>query len=122
MPIEFRRYWLGTHFFNPVRYMKLLESFPARIPCRKWCSLWPTLANGPWVGVVHCKDTPAFIANRFGNWGGPKGAKLMLELGLTFSVVPSWDRRPAGGTVSFGLIDLVGLDIAVASTGTVRIT
>ena len=51
MPIEFRRYWLGTHFFNPVRYMKLLRSFPARIPCRKWCSLWPTLANGPWVKV-----------------------------------------------------------------------
>lgn len=123
MPIEFRRYWLGTHFFNPVRYMKLLEIIPGKDTLPEVVQFMADFGERTLgKGVVHCKDTPAFIANRFGNWGGPKGAKLMLELGLTFSEVDAIMGPPTGrpGTGSFGLIDLVGLDIAVASTGTVK--
>ncbi len=123
MPLEFRQYWLGTHFFNPVRYMKLLEIIPCTdtLPeVLKFMADFGEKTLGK--GIVYCKDTPAFIANRFGNWGGPNGAKLMLELGLTFSEVDAIMGRPVGrpGTAQFGLIDLVGLDIAVASTGTVK--
>ncbi len=123
MPIEFRRYWLGTHFFNPVRYMKLLEIIPGRDTLPEVVQFMADFGERVLgKGVVHCKDTPAFIANRFGNWAGPKVAKLMLELGLTFSEVDDIVGPPMGrpGTGAFGLMDLVGLDIAVASTGTVK--
>jgi 3-hydroxyacyl-CoA dehydrogenase len=122
MPLEFRQYWMGTHFFNPVRYMKLLELIPGRDTLPEVVAFMADFGERVMgKGIVYAKDTPAFIANRLGNWAGPSCANLMLELGLT---VPEVDAltgtaigRPAMGT--FGLFDLVGVDIAVLSTAEV---
>src|SRR5690606_27386857 len=70
LPEEFRQHFLGTHFFNPPRYMKLLEI----IPCKDTLPeiLQGMVAFGEKVlgkGVVVAKDTPNFIANRIGTYG-----------------------------------------------------
>jgi 3-hydroxyacyl-CoA dehydrogenase len=123
MPLEFRQNWLGTHFFNPVRYMKLLELIPGKDTLPEVVSFFADFGERVLgKGIVYAKDTPAFIANRLGNRGGPSAMKLALELGLTVSDVDALTGsaigRPAMGT--FGLYDLVGLDIGVASTETVK--
>jgi len=119
MPLEFRQHWMGTHFFNPVRYMKLLELIPATDTLPEVVQFFADFGERVLgKGIVYAKDTPAFVANRLGCWAGPSCAKLMLELGLT---VPDVDAltgaaigRPKVGT--FGLFDMVGVDIAAAST------
>jgi len=118
MPLEFRQYWMGTHFFNPVRYMKLLELIPGK-------DTLPEVINfiadfGETVlgkGIVWAKDTPAFIANRLGNYAGPCALRLMKELDLSIEEVDAITGSAIGrpGTGSFGLYDLVGLDIGIAS-------
>jgi 3-hydroxyacyl-CoA dehydrogenase len=119
MPLEFRQHWMGTHFFNPVRYMKLMELIPAKDTLPEVVQFFADFGeNVLGKGIVYAKDTPAFVANRLGCWAGPSCSNLMLELGLT---VPDVDAlsgaaigRPKVGT--FGLFDMVGVDIAVAST------
>jgi 3-hydroxyacyl-CoA dehydrogenase len=122
MPLEFKQYWMGTHFFNPVRYMKLLELIPGKDTLPEVVEF---LANfGERVmgkGIVYAKDTPAFVANRLGNWAGPSCINLMLELGLTVPEVDALTGSAIGrpGTGTFGLFDMVGVDIAVLSTAEV---
>lgn len=123
MSPEFRRYWLGTHFFNPVRYMRLLEIIPGR-------DTLPEVAGamarfGETVlgkGIVWAKDTPAFVANRLGNYTNHDGLKLAAELGLSMeevdAVCGSAIGRPATGV--FALYDLAGLDIGVASVAEIH--
>lgn len=123
MPLEFRKYWLGTHFFNPVRYMKLVEIIPCTDTLPEVVEFMAGFAEKTLgKGIVYAKDTPAFVANRLGNWAGPSAVKLMLKYGLTVAEVDaitgSVIGRPNTGT--FGLYDLVGLDIGMASTSTVR--
>ncbi len=121
-PVEFRQYWMGTHFFNPVRYMKLLELIPGKDTLPEVVEFFADFGERVLgKGIVYAKDTPAFVANRLGNWAGPSCCNLMLELGLT---VPDIDGltgaaigRPNIGT--FGLFDMVGVDIAVLSTAEV---
>lgn len=123
MPLEFRKNWLGTHFFNPVRYMKLLEIIPGKdtdAEVLKFMADFGERVLGK--SIVWCKDTPGFIANRFGNQGGPSIGRLMKELDLTFSEIdaicgPAIGRPRTG---SFGLMDLVGLDIAIAGTQSIQ--
>ena len=111
---EFRQHFLGTHFFNPVRYMKLLELIPGEetLP-----DLLDFIADfGERVlgkGIVWAKDTPNFVGNRIGVQGIVKAMQLMLAEGLT---VPEVDAlfgpvlgRPK--TAMFKTSDLVGLDI-----------
>jgi len=123
MPLEFRQHWMGTHFFNPVRYMKLLELIPGKDTLPEVVNFFADFGERVLgKGIVYAKDTPAFIANRLGNRGGPSALGLALELGLTISEVDAITGtaigRPAMGT--FGLYDLVGLDIGVASTEEVK--
>ncbi len=123
LPLEFRQYWMGTHFFNPVRYMKLLELIPGNDTLPEVIQFMADFGERVLgKGIVWAKDTPAFIANRLGNFGGPSAMKLMLELGLSIEEVDAITGtaigRPAMGT--FGLYDLVGLDIGVASTEEVK--
>jgi len=123
MPMEFKKNWLGTHFFNPVRFMKLLEIIPGKDTSPAIVEFMADFGERVLgKGVVYCKDTPAFIANRFGNWGGPKAAGLMVEMGMNFAQVDALMGPAQGrpGTAFFGLMDLVGLDIAIASTGEVK--
>ena len=87
-PDEFRRHWFGTHFFNPPRYMRLLELIPtpdadpaAMDTIAHFCDLH--LGKG----VVHAKDTPNFIANRIGTFSALNVMRLMQEMDLSIEEV-----------------------------------
>lgn len=123
MPAEFKKYWMGTHFFNPVRYMKLLELIPGKDTLPEVVSFFADFGEKVLgKGIVWAKDTPAFIANRLGNFAGPLAFRLMKELDMSIpevdAITGSAIGRPATGT--FGLYDLVGLDIGVAATQEVK--
>ena len=112
---DFRKHFLGTHFFNPVRYMRLLEIIPTP-------ETDPALTDFLMqYGDIHlgkqtvlCKDTPAFIANRVGVYAMAKIYQLTTELGLSIDEVDKLTGpavgRPKTGTFRLG--DLVGHDTA----------
>lgn len=113
---EFKARFLGTHFFNPPRYLKLLEIIPIADTAPEVVDFmvdFGTRVLGK--GVVVCKDTPNFIANRFIAVAGNHSVKTALDLGLSVpevdSITGSLIGRPNTGT--FRLTDLVGLDIMV---------
>ena len=113
---EFKARFLGTHFFNPPRYLKLLEVIPT--PDTSQAVIDFMVEFGTDVlgkGVVVCKDTPNFIANRFiavaGNYGLQTAMKLGMSVAEVDSVTGPLLGRPKTGT--FRLTDLVGLDIMV---------
>jgi 3-hydroxyacyl-CoA dehydrogenase len=119
MPLEFRQYWMGTHFFNPVRYMKLLELIPGKDTLPEVVDFFAEFGERVLgKGIVYAKDTPAFVANRLGNWAGPSCTQLMMELGLNVPEIDALTGSAIGrpGTGTFGLFDMVGVDIAVLST------
>ncbi len=113
---EFRAHFAGTHFFNPPRYMKLLEVIPTP-DTQAWVTeavaLWGERMLGK--GIVYCKDTPNFIANRIGTYGFLKAVHLMVELGLEIDEVDEL-TGPAMGrprSATFRTTDIVGLDTAL---------
>ncbi len=119
---SFTQYFLGTHFFNPPRYMKLLEIIPGPNTdpevIKFLCEFGErTLGKG----VVMAKDTPNFIANRIGAIGSPVLLNEMLRLGLTVDEVDALTGPVMGRpkSASFRLIDLVGLDIFIHSNNNV---
>ena len=113
MDIEIKQHFLGTHFFNPPRYMKLLEiiPLPETLPeVVKFMADFGERVLGK--GVVYAKDTPNFIANRIGIFGMLYLMKKMAEDGLSIEEVDAI-TGPAMGrpkSASFGTTDLVGLD------------
>ncbi|MDA8221352.1 3-hydroxyacyl-CoA dehydrogenase/enoyl-CoA hydratase family protein [Desulfosporosinus sp.] len=122
LPEEFTRYFLGTHFFNPPRYMKLLEiiSGPNTDPeVITFLSEFGERVLGK--GVVMAKDTPNFIANRIGAVGSPVILKEMLRTGLTVEEVDALTGPVMGRpkSASFRTIDLVGLDTFIHSNNNV---
>ncbi len=110
----FRKHFLGTHFFNPPRYLKLLEVIPTKdtLPeVVQAISEFGEYRLGK--GIVLCKDTPNFIANRLGFGGGAFALDYILENSYTVEEVdaitgPSMGRPK---TATFRLIDLVGIDV-----------
>lgn len=110
---EFRQHFLGTHFFNPVRYMKLLEIIPGEETLPEVIEFMADFGERILgKGIVWAKDTPNFIGNRIGVQGMVKAMQLMLTDGLT---IPEVDALfgPAIGrpkTAMFRTSDLVGLD------------
>jgi 3-hydroxyacyl-CoA dehydrogenase len=111
---DFRRSWFGTHFFNPPRYMRLLEIIPtpetdrALLDAVAWfCDV--RLGKG----VVLAKDTPNFIANRIGTFSVLNVMRLMQEMDLSIEEVDALTGQAVGWPRSgtFRTIDLVGLDI-----------
>ncbi|NCF67693.1 MAG: 3-hydroxyacyl-CoA dehydrogenase/enoyl-CoA hydratase family protein [Chloroflexi bacterium] len=110
----FKKHFLGTHFFNPPRYLKLLEIIPTPDTdpaVTKFMSDFGRDVLGK--GVVICKDTPNFIGNRFFSMAASFGIEYALEHGYS---VPEIDAitgptvgRPKSAT--FRLMDLVGLDV-----------
>ncbi|XID92338.1 3-hydroxyacyl-CoA dehydrogenase NAD-binding domain-containing protein [Paenibacillaceae bacterium WGS1546] len=112
----FRRHFMGTHFFNPPRYMQLLEIIPGR-------DTDPQLVAGMKAfgertlgkGVVLAKDTPNFVANRIGTFGMLATLQEMAKLGLTVEEVDAVTgpalSRPKSAT--FRTLDLVGIDTFV---------
>jgi 3-hydroxyacyl-CoA dehydrogenase len=111
---DFRRSWFGTHFFNPPRYMRLLELIPtpdADPVAMETISHFCDLHLGK--GVVHAKDTPNFIANRIGTFCILNVMRLMQEMDLSIEEVDALTGTAVGWpkTATFRLADLVGLDV-----------
>ncbi|MFC7442565.1 3-hydroxyacyl-CoA dehydrogenase/enoyl-CoA hydratase family protein [Laceyella putida] len=119
----FRRHFLGTHFFNPPRYMKLLEIIPGSSTDPQIVSEMKRFAEEVLgKGVVLCKDTPNFIANRIGTYGLQVTLQAMLELGLGPDEVDTVTGRAMGRpkSATFRTLDLVGLDTFVHVAGNVH--
>jgi 3-hydroxyacyl-CoA dehydrogenase len=113
-PDDFRRNFLGTHFFNPPRYLHLLELIPGPETDPDVLAFAARFAdNRLGKGVVHCKDTPNFIANRIGSFVGATVQKVMMEGDYTIEEVDAMTGSLIGlpNTASFRLLDLVGLDV-----------
>ena len=113
---DFQAHFCGTHFFNPPRYLRLLEIIPT--PKTDPAVIEFLLAYGETQlgkATVLCKDTPAFIANRIGVYSMMQTMKVVEELGLTVEQVDKLTSkvvgRPKSGT--FRLSDVVGLDTTV---------
>ena len=112
---DFRKHFCGTHFFNPVRYMRLLEIIPTTETDPSVIDFFMQYGDRT-LGkqTVLCKDTPAFIANRVGVYAMAKIYQLTTEIGLTIEDVDALTGPPMGRpkTGTFKLGDLVGHDTA----------
>src|SRR4051812_23791394 len=111
---DFRRAWFGTHFFNPPRYMRLLEIIPtpeSDAAAIEAVSHFCDVRLGK--GVVIAKDTPNFIANRIGTFSVLNVMRLMQEMDLSIEEVDALTGQAVGWpkSATFRTIDLVGLDI-----------
>ncbi len=111
---DFRRSWFGTHFFNPPRYMRLLELIPTPETDRAAIDVvaqFGELHLGK--GVVFAKDTPNFIGNRIGTFSVLNLMRLMQEMDLTIEEVDALTGDAVGWpkSATFRTVDLVGLDI-----------
>ncbi|GGB92625.1 3-hydroxyacyl-CoA dehydrogenase [Novosphingobium endophyticum] len=110
----FRRDFLITHFFNPPRYMRLLEivTGPATdAGVAAAVERFADVAMGK--TVVHAKDTPGFIANRIGTYWIQLGLNAAFDMGLSVELADAVAGPPMGvpKTGIFGLVDLVGIDL-----------
>ncbi len=111
---DFRAHFLGVHFFNPPRYMHLVE-----IIRTEWtkpevsCFMFGFLDGRLGKGVVVAKDQPNFIANRIGTFGAMVTIKTMLEEGYSIEEVDKITGQAVGRpkTATFRTFDLVGLDV-----------
>ena len=114
MPASMVRDFIITHFFNPPRYMRLLEMVASDQTRKDAVDTIRAFGDGRLgKGVIMCKDTPSFIANRIGSYWLQCGLKHALEYGLTVEEADAVGSRPFGipKTGFFGLMDLVGLDL-----------
>src|SRR4030081_2079758 len=110
----FRRHFLGTHFFNPPRYLHLMELIPGQETDAEVLATVQDFADRRLgKGVVHTKDTPNFIANRIGSFFGGTIAKTMVEEDFTIEEVDALTGPLIGlpNSASFRLLDIVGLDV-----------
>jgi 3-hydroxyacyl-CoA dehydrogenase len=111
---DFRRAWFGTHFFNPPRYMRLLELIPTAEADRAAIDAIAHFSDTRLgKGVVFAKDTPNFIGNRIGTFSVLNVMRLMQEMDLTIEEVDALTGHAVGWpkSATFRTIDLVGLDI-----------
>ena len=116
LPVEVRRNFLVTHFFNPPRYMRLLEI----VPCQETdpavvSEMADFISRRLGKGIVYAKDTANFIANRIGVYAIYKGIEHMLEMGMTVEEVdviagPATARPKSA---AFRTADLVGIDTLI---------
>ncbi len=110
----FRQHFLGTHFFNPPRYLKLLEIIPTADTLSEvvaFISHFGEYRLGK--GIVPCKDTPNFIGNRMAFGSGAFALHYIIENGYTVEEVDEITGPLIGNpkTATFRLIDLVGIDV-----------
>ena len=111
---DFRKAWFGTHFFNPPRYMRLLELIPTPEADRAAIDAIAHFCDTRLgKGVVMAKDTPNFIGNRIGTFSVLNVMRLVQEMGLTIEEVDALTGQAVGWpkSATFRTIDLVGLDI-----------
>jgi 3-hydroxyacyl-CoA dehydrogenase len=113
---NFRAHFLGTHFFNPPRYLHLCEVIPgAETNTGLLADVTLFLDRRMGKGVVVCKDTPNFIANRIGSMWGASVYKYTIEDELSLEEVDAVTGSLIGlpNSASYRLLDIVGLDIWV---------
>ncbi len=123
MPDEMRRHFLVTHFFNPVRYMRLLEIVGhADLDPQALSTIVDFAERRLGKGVVFAKDTPNFIANRIGTYGLASVFRHMKALGMNVEQVDAVFGPVMGRPKSavFRTIDLVGLDVLAHTFETVH--
>jgi len=114
LPASFAADFLITHFFNPPRYMRLLEVVVGEATRPEAVAAVRAFADVQLgKSVVDCKDTPGFIANRIGTYWIEAATRAAIDLGLTVEEADAVAGRPFGfpKTGVFGLMDLVGIDL-----------
>lgn len=114
MPDAFKQDFMITHFFNPPRFMRLLEVLGGEQTRKEAVVAVQQFADVK-LGktVVHCKDTPGFIANRIGVYWMTLGLLEAMRLGISPEQADAVMGKPVGmpSTGIFGLFDLIGIDL-----------
>ncbi|HKA21182.1 MAG TPA: 3-hydroxyacyl-CoA dehydrogenase/enoyl-CoA hydratase family protein [Blastocatellia bacterium] len=116
MPERFRKHFLGTHFFNPPRYLKLVEIIPTAETLPEVVNLIADVCDRRLgKGVVFAKDTPNFIANRIATFSSLNTVRVMKEGGYSIEEVDAMTGPAVGRpkSASFRTTDIVGLDTAL---------
>src|SRR5690242_5949265 len=116
MSEEFQQHWAGTHFFNPPRYLRLVEVIPGPRTSNEVVSALSDFCDRRLgKGVVIAKDTPNFIANRIGTFSMLNALRLMNSLGMTVEEVDACTGPAVGWpkSATFRTADIVGLDVLV---------
>ncbi|MFZ5826769.1 MAG: 3-hydroxyacyl-CoA dehydrogenase NAD-binding domain-containing protein [Bacillota bacterium] len=124
-PESFRRHFLGTHFFNPPRYLKLLEIIPTADTDPEIVSFMSEFGERVLgKGIVLAKDTPNFIGNRIGTYAMMVTLQEMARLGLGFDEIDSMTGKAIGHpkSATFRTLDVVGLDTFVHVADNCRAT
>jgi 3-hydroxyacyl-CoA dehydrogenase len=114
MPEAFRRKWFGTHFFNPPRYMRLLEVIPTLDTDPAAIAAVERFADQRLgKAIVFARDTPNFIANRIGTFSMLNAVRIMPDMDLTIEQVDALTGASLGWpkTGTFRLADMVGIDV-----------
>jgi 3-hydroxyacyl-CoA dehydrogenase len=114
MSEEFQQHWAGTHFFNPPRYLKLVEVIPGPRTSPEVIETLSVFCDRRLgKGVVVAKDTPNFIANRIGTFSMFHAWRLMGAMGMTVEEVDACTGPAIGQpkSATFRTADLVGLDV-----------
>ena len=112
---KLKEHFLGTHFFNPPRYMKLLEIIPGQNTKPEVVSYMTRFCEQVLgKGVVICKDVPNFIGNRIGSFDISNAIRLTVQKNLKLDEADAIISKALGrpGSAIFGTLDLVGLDTA----------
>ena len=113
---DFQKHWAGTHFFNPPRYMKLVELIPGPKTLPEVLATLDEVCDVRLgKGVVVAKDTPNFIANRIGTYSILNALQQMQALEMTIEEVDSCTGPAIGwpSSATFRTLDIVGLDVLV---------
>src|ERR1700674_2324908 len=116
MSEEFQQHWAGTHFFNPPRYLKLVEVIPGPKTSPEVIEALSEFCDRRLgKGVVIAKDTPNFIANRIGTFSMLNALRLMGTLGMTVEEVDACTGPAIGQpkSATFRTADIVGIDVLV---------
>lgn len=111
---DFKQHFVGIHFFNPPRYMKLVELIPGKQTSGEIaCGVAGFLDQRLGKGVVPAKDRPNFIANRIGTFGMMATVHEMIAMGFSPTEVDQMTGKAIGHAKSatFRTSDLVGLDV-----------
>ena len=111
---DLQTHWFGTHFFNPPRYMRLLEIIPTPASSAEDIAVVSHFCDQRLgKAIVHSYDQPNFIANRIGTFSMGNAIRLMMAQGLTIEEVDALTGSPLGWpkTGTFRLGDLVGVDV-----------
>ncbi len=120
LPPQLRRRFFGTHFFNPPRYLKLLETIPGPdTDLALMTSVERFLEEVVGKGVVRCKDTPGFIGNRVGVHAMAFALRTMVDLDMTIEEVDLLTGPAIGRprSATFRTADIAGVDVVARVAG-----